>query len=184
MYTTLGPEWEKTFVRMAIETLTTAATKHTAHFFFTNRTVVGTEMQRALSEQFDKHAFAEIPFLQLRTVQLPPDFDHAIKETQVAQQDIQVAKMEQNSNRVRYQTEVLRATKRVEVINNQAAAEAASIMAENQAYCKQYSITQDLQSQALQELKLSAGWTSKQLLEYLRIRAVRDHPANKTTVRM
>merc|ERR1712190_476091 len=141
-------------------------------------------MHDMLDDHFQKHGFAEVPFFQLRTVHLPDEFEDAIKETQVKQQEIQIAQLEQKTNRVTFQTKVLQAEQAVKVMHNQAEGEAASILAANDAYCKQYSITQNLQSQALQQLMTSAGWTSKQLLEYLRIRAVRDHPSDKTTIRL
>lgn len=184
MYTTLGPHYEQTFIRMAIEQLTTSATMHNAHFFFSNRTTISTEMHKMLDGHFQQHGFAEIPFFQLRTVHLPTEFEDAIKETQVKQQEIQIAQLEQKTQRVTFQTRVLQAEQHVKVVQNQAAAEAASIMAQNDAYCKQYRITQTLQSQALKELMSASGWTAKQLLEYLRIRAVRDHPSELTTIRM
>lgn len=184
MYTTLGPNYQQTFIRMAIEQLTTAATMHNAHFFFSNRTTISAEMHKMIDSHFQQHGFAEIPFFQLRTVHLPTEFEDAIKETQVKQQEIQIATLEQKTKRVTFQTKVLQAEQAVKVMQNQASAEAASIMAQNDAYCKQYRITQTLQSQALKELMTASGWTSKQLLEYMRIRAVRDHPSEKTTIRM
>jgi len=184
MYTTLGPSYQDTFIRMAIEQLATAATMHNAHFFFSNRTTISAEMHKMLDGHFQQHGFAEIPFFQLRTVHLPKEFEEAIKETQVKQQEIQIATLEQKTKRVTFQTKVLQAEQQVKVLQNQAAGEAASIMAANEAYCKQYRITQTLQSQALKQLMAASGWTSKQLLEYLRIRAVRDHPSEKTTIRM
>lgn len=184
LYTTLGIDYEKIFIRMAIEQLTTAATLHDAHFFFTNRTEVSVEMQNMLDRHFRDHAFAEIPFFQLRTVHLPTEFEDALKETQVKQQDIQIAALEQKTNRVSYQTTVLQAEQAVKVLQNQASAEAASILAQNEAYCTQYKVTQQLQSDALKDIVEASGWSTPQLLDYLRIRAVRDHPSDKTMINL
>jgi len=184
LFTTLGQNYQQTFLRMAIEQLTTAATMHDAHFFFSNRTIISTEMHKMLNSHFQEHAFSEIPFFQLRTVHLPTEFEGAIRDTQVKQQDIQTAIQEQKTNRVSFRTKVLQAEQEVKVLKNQADGEAAAILAQNDAYCKQYRFTQTLQQTALKQLMTSAGWTSKQLLEYLRIRAVRDHPSEKTTIRM
>jgi len=184
MYSMLGHKYEQTFIRMAIEQLTTAATLHNAHYFFTNRSTISQEMHSMLDDHFQSHASSEVPFFQLRTVHLPDEFEDAIKETQVKQQEIQIATLEQKTNRVSYETTVLQAEQAVKVLQNQAAGEAASIMAQNEAYCQQYKITQSLQSDALQRLMKAAGWDAKQLLEYLRIRAVREHPAERTTIRL
>eukprot|EP00933_Yihiella_yeosuensis_P022611 TRINITY_DN17792_c0_g1_i1.p1 TRINITY_DN17792_c0_g1~~TRINITY_DN17792_c0_g1_i1.p1 ORF type:complete len:298 (-),score=38.97 TRINITY_DN17792_c0_g1_i1:65-958(-) len=184
LYTILGATYEQTFVRMAIEQLASAATLHNAHFFFTNRTSVGQEMHTVLDKHFRKHGFAEVPFFQLRTVHLPTEFEAAIRETQVKQQDIQIASLEQKTKKVTFQTRVLQAEQEVKVMQNQAEAEAASIMAQNDAYCRQYKVTQNLQSGALGKLVETSGWDSTQLLEYMRIRAVRDHPSDKTMINL
>mmetsp|Transcript_239 Transcript_239/g.623 ORF Transcript_239/g.623 Transcript_239/m.623 type:complete len:298 (-) Transcript_239:211-1104(-) len=182
MYTALGPSYEQIFVRMAIEQLTTAATLHNAHYFFTNRTSISQEMHSMLDGHLKKHAGAEIPFFQLRTVHLPKAFEDAIKDTQVKQQETQIAALEQKTQRVSFKTKVLQAEQAVKVMHNEAVGEAASIMAENDAYCTQYRVTQNLQADALTTLMETAGWNSRQLLDYLKIRAVRDHPADKMTI--
>eukprot|EP00435_Cladocopium_sp_Y103_P023602 s1561_g5.t1 len=52
--------------------------------------------------------------------------------------------------------------------HDQAEAEAASIKATNQAYCKQYKVTQDLQTSALSQLAKTSDWNDAQLLHYMR----------------
>mmetsp|Transcript_60342 Transcript_60342/g.155504 ORF Transcript_60342/g.155504 Transcript_60342/m.155504 type:complete len:298 (-) Transcript_60342:76-969(-) len=184
LFTTLGKRYEPTLVRMAIEQLTTAATMHNAHFFFTNRTAVAEQMHDMLDSHFQKHAFATVPFFQLRTVHLPLDFENAIRETQVKQQEIQIAELQQKSNQVMFKTTVLQAEQAVKVLNNQAEAESTSIFVQMDAYCDQYNFTQTLQSKALGKLKHAAGWNASQLLDYLRIRAMREHPSDLTTIRL
>lgn len=152
LYSTLGKDYEPTFLRMAIEQLATAATDHSAHFFFTNRTAISAVMHQRLNDHFQERAFSEVPFFQLRTVHLPHDFEEAIRETQVKQQDIQIATLEQKTKTVTFKTRVLQAEQDVKVLVNQAEAEAASIKATNKAYCKQYKVTQDLQTSALSQL--------------------------------
>lgn len=183
LYTTLGPDYEKTLVRMAIEQLTTAATMHNAHNFFNNRTTIGQEMHERLKTHFAEHACADVPFLQLRTVHLPAEFETAIQDTQVKQQDIQIASAEQSQNRVAYETRVLQAIQAVNVMNNQALAEAQATAAQNEAFCKQYEVTTNLQAEALEQMKTAAKWDNTQLLSYMRLRAMREHPGAHTNIR-
>lgn len=183
LYSTLGKDYEPTFLRMAIEQLATAATDHSAHFFFTNRTAISAVMHQRLNDHFQERAFSEVPFFQLRTVHLPHDFEEAIRETQVKQQDIQIATLEQKTKTVTFKTRVLQAEQDVKVLVNQAEAEAASIKATNKAYCKQYKVTQDLQTSALSQLAKTSDWNAAQLLHYMRIRALRNHPSDKSMVR-
>jgi len=184
LYQTLGKDYEPIFLRMAIEQLSIAATEHDAHFFFTNRSSIGTEMHDRLNSHFKDRAFSEVPFFQLRTVHLPKDFEEALKDTQVRQQEIQIATLTQKSQTVTFRTRVLQAEQAVKVLTNQAEAEAASILAETSAYCQQTKLTQDLQTSALTSMVKASGWNAKQLLQYMRIRAVRDHPAEKSMISM
>eukprot|EP00931_Biecheleriopsis_adriatica_P088891 TRINITY_DN63118_c0_g1_i1.p2 TRINITY_DN63118_c0_g1~~TRINITY_DN63118_c0_g1_i1.p2 ORF type:complete len:297 (+),score=70.11 TRINITY_DN63118_c0_g1_i1:70-960(+) len=184
LYFTLGADYEPIFLRMAIEQLSIAATEHNAHFFFTNRSMIGAEMHDKLNNHFQAHAFAEVPFFQLRTVHLPNDFEEALKETQVKQQDIQIASLEQKTKTVTFKTRVLQAEQDVHVVVNQGEAEAAAILAANKAYCKQFEVTQDLQTSALSKLVRASGWNSGQLLDYMRVRALRGHPSNRSMIRM
>lgn len=184
LYVTLGEDYEPIFLRMAIEQLSIAATEHDAHFFFTNRSSIGQEMHDTLNNHFKEHAFSEVPFFQLRTVHLPQEFEEALKNTQVKQQEIEIAALQQKSQTVTFKTRVLQAEQAVKVLTNQADAEAASILAETKAYCKQTKVTQDLQTNALTSMVKASGWNSKQLLKYMRIRAVRDHPADKSMISM
>ncbi|CAJ1364535.1 unnamed protein product [Effrenium voratum] len=182
MWSILGLDYEKTFVRMAIEQLTTATTNHNAHFFFRNRTFVSMEMHKVLDDHFQKHGFAEVPFFQLRTVHLPNEFEDAIRETQVQEQHIAIARLEQLTKKVSYGTEVLKAKQAVQKLHNEAAGEAQAIATKNSAYCQQYKLTQQLQAEALKNVAASTTWETGELLDYLSIRAARDHPSANTVV--
>ncbi|CAK9043581.1 unnamed protein product [Durusdinium trenchii] len=120
LYATLGSDYEPTFLRMAIEQLATAATDHSAHFFFTNRTAISAPAADKTPGSKQERAFSEVPFFQLRTVHLPHDFEEAIRETQVKQQDIQIATLEQKTKTVTFKTRVLQAEQDVKVLVNQA----------------------------------------------------------------
>lgn len=184
MYMTLGPEYQQTFVRMAIDQITAEATLHNAYDFFANRTLIAVNMHSMLDTHFRKHGFSEVPFLQLRTVHLPTVFEDAISKTQLQEQDIQIAKMEQKANTVLFETRVLQAERTVQVISNNALAEAAAILLANSAFCEQYLITQRLQTLALKGLMANTSWTPERLLDYLRVRALRQHPSENTIIRI
>lgn len=184
LFMTLGMEYEDIFVRMAIEQLTAAATLHDAHNFFDNRTFIGQEMHNLLNLHFQEHVFADVPLFQLRTVHLPGDFEAAIQTTQVTQQEIQIAVAEQKQRKVQFETKVLKARQKVNVLNNQASGQAEAILASNAAYTSTYILTQTLQAKAMRTLMEAASWTPAQLLEYLRIRAVSEHPSGRTTIKM
>lgn len=184
LYQELGEDYHKVLMRIAIEELTTATTKHIAHDFFRNRTWLATEMHSRLDEHFKKRGHSTVPFFQLRTVRLPTPFEEAIEDTQVKEQEIKVAKADQQQRRVEYQTRVIQAEQDFLVRQQQAVAEANATIAQNDAYCRQYALTQMLQADALEQMMAKSGWSGGQVLEYLRIRAVRDHPSDHTTIQL
>lgn len=184
LYTTLGTSYEQTFVRMAIEQLTTSATKYNASFFFTNRTQISEEMKETLSNHFNLHGFAEIPMFQLRAYHLPQQFEDAISETLSAQQNIITTEQLQKSKVVQFNTRVMQAEKKLEAKVTQAAGEASAIEKQNEAFNTQYKLTQDLLVEALVGIQQTTSWSTQQLLEYLKLKAVRSHPAGKTTIRI
>lgn len=182
LYQTFGKDWQSTLLRMAMEQLSIAATQHEAQAFFTNRTGLANQMHRLVDTHFKAHGFSEVPFLQLITVNLPTDFEDAIQNTQVKEQEIKVAKALQQSQRVFYQTSLVQAGQQVKVLRQQADGEIFKIIALNDAYCRQYRLTQTLQSKAVRELAKGANFTPSEVLDYLRIRAVREHPSVHTAV--
>jgi len=184
LYQTFGPDYQLILLRMAIEQLTTATTKHNAHDFFIDRTGLSKEMHHLLDEHFQKHGYAEVPFFQLRTVKLPQDFEDSIQDTQVKEQEIKVAKAQQDQNRINYETSLIQAGQNVKVLYHQAAAKSASIYAQNNAYCRQYRLMQTMQANALGEVAKNVSWSPQELLEYIRIRAVREHPSELVTLRV
>jgi len=182
LFTTVGTHYEGLLTRVAVEQITIASTQYSANEFFNKRSVIADEMKEMLDGHFRKHAWSDVPFFQLRTVNLPVEFEDAIQNTQIQQQEIQIAFAEQKQNRVRYESTVIQAQQRVRSILLAADAEAASVLASNDAYCRQYNLTQGLQREALVQMMSDADWGSEEILQYLRVRAVREHPSDKTTM--
>jgi len=184
LYSDLGTDYQEAFIRIAIEQLTTASTMYNARSFFQERSRIAKEMHGLVRTHFETHGFASVPFLQLRTVQLPDMFEDAIRTTQVRQQGINIAKMRQRSSAVSFETDLIKAEQAVKVMKNEATAQATSVIYKNDAYCSQYRFFQETQGEALKNLMQSTGWTPSHLLQYLKIRAVREHPSNQTTIRL
>eukprot|EP00451_Oxyrrhis_marina_P000922 CAMPEP_0204276318 /NCGR_PEP_ID=MMETSP0468-20130131/27827_1 /ASSEMBLY_ACC=CAM_ASM_000383 /TAXON_ID=2969 /ORGANISM="Oxyrrhis marina" /LENGTH=305 /DNA_ID=CAMNT_0051252897 /DNA_START=24 /DNA_END=941 /DNA_ORIENTATION=- len=182
LFQTYGFMYEPIIVRMAVDELTTAATLYNASTFFTNRTEIGSEMAASIDRLLSAQAFVTVPFFQLRTVKLPTKFEDAIQDTEVKKQEIQIAKANQSRTRVEYQTKILQAEREVQVISNQAEAIAKQIELDNTAYIQQYKITQLAQAESFAQLLKTFDGNAETLLEYMKIRAIRDHPASGVTI--
>jgi len=176
LYMTYNVGYHDIFVRMATDVLTTAATMYTATDFFQNRELIGQQMGKQLTDHFHDHAFVDVPFFQLRTVNLPHPFEESIQETEVRKQEISTANATQQSTCVEYQTKVIQAQKQVEVLEQEGQANAAAVKLQNDAWIQQFNASMVLQALSYKELKEQAfDDDAASLLEFMSIRAVRDH---------
>jgi regulator of protease activity HflC (stomatin/prohibitin superfamily) len=184
LYTTLGgaPDYHNLFVRVAIDRLTETATMYSATSFFVDRTKIGKAMEAQLRADFEERLFATIFSFQLRSVQLPQEFEDAIQETEVMKQDMQVAEAEQSSTRVALETELMKAKRRTRVRANKADASAQSTMLANSADIEQYTLTQHKAADSYAEVLKALDGKESDVLEYIESRVLRDHPSGLVTV--
>lgn len=184
LYHKFGSEYEKIYVNMAMDLITMMATRYTATSFFSDRPTIAQHMEDALKNHFGTAAFAEVPFFQLRAVTLPQKFEDAIQITEVQKQDIETAHREQKNVNVTMQTKVLQAEQHAQAIALAANASAQGIILHAEAYVAQFSVSQRLQAQSFKSLYDKLGNNESRLLEYMRVRAMRDHPDHLSVVGM
>lgn len=184
LYHKFGTEYEKVYVNMAMDLVTSMATRYSATSFFSDRPTIARNMEDALKEHFDTAAFAEVPFFQLRAVSLPQKFEDAIQVTEVQKQDIETAAREQKNVNVTMQTKVLQAEQHAQAIALAANASAQGILLHAEAYVQQFNVSQRLQAESFKPLYEKLGNNESLLLDYLRARAMRDHPDHLSIVGM
>jgi len=184
LYTNLDgyPVYHDTYVRLAIDRLTEAATQFTANEFFIDRTRIGKEMEELLRQDFERRLYSTIFSFQLRSVGLPAEFEEAIQETEVMKQDLKVAMMEQNSTRVSLQTSLMQAERRTRVMANKASGQAQSIMLANTADISQFLSTQEKSADSYSGVLKSLDSNEREMLSYMQARVLRDHPGDKTMI--
>jgi hypothetical protein len=86
--------------------LTEEATKYTAYDFFMDRGRIKEDFQVNLDKVFSQICYANIQFLQLRSVDLPNLFEQSIQLSEVKKQDIQKAQAELNKVRIEMDTKI------------------------------------------------------------------------------
>lgn len=184
LYTTFGgyPYYHQVFVRLAIDRLTECATLFTSPQFFTERTQIGHEMEAQLLKDFKARLFSTVFSFQLRTVGLPKPFEDAIQETEVKKQDVRVAQAEQNSTRVQLQTQLMQAKRRTQVKANKASGFAQSVILANSADIKQFTATQEKAADSYAAVMKQLDENAVDLLDYMEVRALRDHPSEKSLI--
>lgn len=182
MYMIYGPKFHAIFVKMSMDLLTVAATKHTARAFFVNRTMIGNLMEETLRNHFKEQALVDVPLFQFQAVTLPTEFEAAIKDTQVAEQKIKRVQAKQAMLTVEYETEVIQAQRYVKVRQQEADAVASSIALQNVADVASFNASQICAVTAFEKvLRILNGDTAK-LLKYMKVRAMRDHPAQHSVL--
>jgi len=175
MYMKYGINYESVFIVTAVDILTDMTTKFTAYKFFYDRQSIGDLMKKELANTYNSSCYAIIEALQLRTVDLPDDFEESIQETEVKKQDIEKAKAEQIKVNVECETRVKEAEFQKNVTLNVAYGEALTIQQANYAEVQNVLITQRQQADAYLALKKNLGLNSTQLLEYIRAKLIKDY---------
>jgi regulator of protease activity HflC (stomatin/prohibitin superfamily) len=151
-----------------------AASFFNAIEFFNNRTGVQIVMEEILTESLNE-MYADVVFLQLRDVNLPDEFEDALRRVQVAQQEFEIALFEQDAAIVRAQTRTLEAQAQanITVLTAEANAEAFGINMKAQADA--LNITLNTQSLAYYGMGQQLNLTSTELLSLLWILAIMEH---------
>jgi hypothetical protein len=120
LYTKYGEKYNIVFQNVAVDVLTEEATKYTAYDFFMDRGRIKEDFQITLDKYFSEICYANIIFLQLRSVDLPDLFEQSIQISEVKKQDIQKAQAELNKVRIEMDTKIKSAEfqKDVAIVNN------------------------------------------------------------------
>lgn len=182
VYEKFGTDYASVYTSMSMDIITSVATQFNATAFFNDRTTIGLAMEDELKSVFGKQAYSSIAYFQLRKVTLPKDFEDSIQDTEVKRQDIATASAEMLNQEVVMQTAVKVAEQSAIGIGIDANATALATLAYVDAYVKQFNMTQTLQAVSFVKTLTELGGDESKFLEYMRMRAVRDHPAPLSVV--
>jgi len=184
LYRKFGTQYKPVFVNMATDIITAKATAYNATAFFMDRPAISLAMEDELKEAFETEAFSSVPFFQLRSVSLPSEFEQAIQDTEVKVQDIQTANAEFQTRGVEMDTKILQAQQTAAQLNINADATSQQTILDAQAYVGQFGLSQSLQADSFKPLFEKLGGNESLLLEYMRMRALREHPDHLSIVRV
>ncbi|PWI46931.1 hypothetical protein CEE45_14430 [Candidatus Heimdallarchaeota archaeon B3_Heim] len=177
LYGTFGLDYEDRFVGQARTTLRDVVSFYPAIEFFTNRTVISETMEIFLETDL-QNMFVNVVFFQMREIDLPDEFEEALKQVQIAQQQYQIALYEQEAAIVRAQTAIIEAQAQanITVLSAEATAETYIISMEAQAIA--VNITLSAEKLAYYAMGQQLNLTSSELLALLWIMAIRDHDSS------
>jgi len=175
LYNTYGPDYQIVFINIAVDALTEQATKYTAYEFFWDRGTIKDDFQLHLDRIFSSICFANIQFLQLRSVDLPNEFEEAIQVSEVKKQDIKKAEAELNKVSVEVDTRVKAADYQKKVNINIAEGEASALLKQNEANVDSFRKVQSTQTNAYSTMKDSLVLNNKDLLNLIKTKLIKNY---------
>lgn len=100
IYTTYGENMKTVLLRIALDSISDTGTQYRAIDFFTQRTDISEKMKTQLNTRLNKDINAEVVYFQLRSIDLPDQYELSIQNTEVTKQGIQKAEAERIKNNV------------------------------------------------------------------------------------
>lgn len=182
VYEKFGEDYGPIIELIAVDTVTREATKYNAAEFFRDRAGVSELMKVTMQADYRTKAFVELDLFQLRSVKLPQQYEGEIQATEVAKQDVERVEAQKDNKRVVGETDVLKAAKTAQKIALEANATAETTRINNDAFIQQFTLTQVKQAEGFALIHQVLENDEPALLEYMDIRALRDHPSAKSVV--
>ncbi|MFX0086277.1 MAG: SPFH domain-containing protein [Candidatus Hodarchaeota archaeon] len=174
LYSTFALDYEDRFVGQARTTIRDVASLFNAIEFFNNRSSIGDLMQLELTTDIDI-MYAEIVYFQMREIDLPDEFEEALKQVQIAQQQYQIALYEQQAAIVTAQTAIIEAQAQANITVLSAEASAEAYIIQMNATAQALNITLRAESLAYYAMGQQLNLTSSELLTLLWIKAITEH---------
>ena len=98
-------------MKIAIDKLTDATTQYVAYDFFNaNKEKISYAMHMDLNKTFAEECFSTVEYFQLKSIDLPDEYEKAIQETEVKKQDIIKAQAEKEKVAIELETQIKQAT--------------------------------------------------------------------------
>jgi regulator of protease activity HflC (stomatin/prohibitin superfamily) len=179
--------FQHVLVNLANGVLNNEATKYNAIEFFDDRARVQDEFTTALRDYLSETLFMDITTLQLQPAHFPDLYEKSILDTQVMNQDIQVAEQEQKTARVKKQTEFVQAEMLAKRAVIAAEAEASKVNWTNGAEVSMYALRQQLDAEGFQkalEWFVTHGGGVQEFLDYLNALAMVMHNQASMTMKV
>jgi hypothetical protein len=182
IYTEYGADMNPVLLRTAIDQISETATEFNAYDFFTKRTQISAEMKAKLDTRLRQDMYSEVVFFQLRSIDLPDDYELALQQTEVTKQDILKADAEKNKNNVTQQMRVEVASISQAVTINQATGAATSKKLKADSVAQTFLEIQTKQGQAYADVKKNLTFTNPELIQYMQINLIRNNPGGQLIV--
>ncbi|KAL4464106.1 hypothetical protein ABPG74_006043 [Tetrahymena malaccensis] len=147
LYSMNNLEYERTFIRIARDTIVQIASTFEANEYWTKRPSVTQAMKDELTIELKK-AHANCVFFQLLRIDLPDSYEMSIVNTQIEMQNKRTKQFEQEATKIMKEIEVLRSEteKDIKTINAEAQSESYQILKNSEAKANQYVLEAEIDS--------------------------------------
>lgn len=180
------------FVRFARAAIVESCAKFAADSFFTNRTLITSDMLQMVRENFhkaDKGMHLTIKGLQLREVDLPNAFDEEIVKTQEQMQEVEVALAEREEQEISMQRDLAVMKQTVLKMVEESRGTAGDTIRVNAATVEQVLVLEEKNAIAnakiLEQLDNSTGSDPYgKLMEIMQVGAIQNHNYNNLVMSM
>merc|ERR1711871_382643 len=112
-----------------------------------------------LREVYERDYFSTVVFFQLKDVDLPDQFEHAIQDAEVSRQYQQRAREIQTKAEIEAQTMVIQAEYDAQIKLQEAGAQANATLQQNYYDIAAFNFTQQNRLASYKTLKSQLGWT-------------------------
>ena len=174
LFSTFALDYEARFVGQARTSLRDVASVYNAIEFFNNRTTIGNEMHLLLTTDINE-MYADVVYFQMREIDLPDEFEEALKQVQIAQQQYQIALYDQQAAVVKAETAIIEAQAQANITVLSAEASAEAYVIEMTASAQALNITLNTESLAYYAMGQQLSLSPTELLSLLWIKAIMEH---------
>ena len=174
LYRNFGTDYNQVFFKIARDITRDIASLYDAIQFFNNRTLIGSVMEDLMIDVFENQHATTIAGFQLLQIDLPQSFDNALENVEIARQEIEKAKFDQQAALIRAETLILEAEANAQVTILEAEAGAEAFLITIEAQAKAVNITLTAERENYYALAQTLGLNSTELLAYLWIQALSE----------
>lgn len=181
LYRRHGNQHKRVWKAMMSEAIRGSTRNFDTTDFFTARPMVRNNITASVKNRLKNEQIENITVL-INNVYIPTDFESAVTEKVVSQQEEITTLFERNLTLVLAETELIQANAdmQVSIIESRASAKAARIVSEASAEVEK--IEEEAYADAYRHVQFNLGLTDDQLMKYIWARNLKDQPATSKLV--
>eukprot|EP00622_Pseudochattonella_farcimen_P003479 FR738667.1.p1 GENE.FR738667.1~~FR738667.1.p1 ORF type:complete len:279 (-),score=38.60 FR738667.1:66-902(-) len=182
IYNSFGTAYHERFVLITRNTISNIAQTFSPVDFWTKRTEVAEAMFDACKDALQKQGMVTLTQLQLLRIDFPKQYEDMITLIQLQVQTKATKEYEQQVTSVLKNLDVMQAQVQAQIgiINADAQRSVATI--QNEASATGYILQQAAKANATRHVATTLGFDSSEVVQYLKLKAIKNHPSAKTVV--